>query len=521
MNSKIFQQIWDQLRQKKLQYSRFLEQINIRHLRGISDLTINFQYPVTVIAGHNACGKTTVLFACACAYEPQTGNPRNYTPATLFPNLSIKQSSSTLNDSDLPTVFEFYYSIDKKKQAMRWAKGKSWNKSYMGQKKGRQPQAGIYLRTLANLTSPSEVRSVLQIASNSNLVFEDLTSHLLAFAQRVLPMQYGKVTLIKKDPKDLLFVSRNDPNNTQYSEFHMSAGERMVLRISKDISTLKNALILIDEIETGLHPFTQQQLMLELQRIALRNELQIIVTSHSPVILDSVPLEARIFLERTEDNVVEKPAYKDIIQKALYGQSLEKLSLLCEDEMGEYFVLGILDYLNPRLNLVPDDIVVGRDTGKDEFPAHITALGKFGKLSEFVFILDGDAYLSADAKMKEAAGKFNFTLQPLYLPGKTTPEAWAWQVLTENTAEYANKLGIDERQLVQIMQHQNQLYDNAADRPTNIIKNKYYTFCEKLKRDTNEIIRLLSREEVEKQTGDVKIFADELEMQIRNWQSRK
>ena len=50
-----------------------------------------------------------------------------------------------------------------------------------------------------------------------------------------------------------------------YSEFHMSSGERSVLRISKDISGLGNALVLIDEVDTGLHPYTQQQAMLELQ----------------------------------------------------------------------------------------------------------------------------------------------------------------------------------------------------------------------------------------------------------------
>ena len=34
----------------------------------------------------------------------------------------------------------------------------------------------------------------------------------------------------------------------------MSSGERTILRISKDISRLRNALVLIDEVETGLHP---------------------------------------------------------------------------------------------------------------------------------------------------------------------------------------------------------------------------------------------------------------------------
>ena len=303
MESRIFSQIWDQLRLKKGQYTSYLDQITIKQLRGISDLSVTFNYPVTVIAGPNASGKSTVLFTCACAYEPKNANPRNFTPAALFPNLNVSKEN-TLSDREVETSFEFYYSISKKKYSMRWAKGKSWNKSYMGQKNSKQPRNNIYLRTLANLTSPSEVRAVLQISKSPNLEIETITSDLLAFAQRILPLQYLQVSLIKKESKDLLFVNRKDEQSTSYSEFHMSAGERAIIRMSKDISNLKNALILIDEIEAGLHPFTQQQLMLELQRIALRNDLQIIVTSHSPVILDSVPPEARIFLERTSDNVI-------------------------------------------------------------------------------------------------------------------------------------------------------------------------------------------------------------------------
>ncbi len=521
MESRIFHQIWDQLRVKKNRYSRYLEQLSIKQLRGISDLTVTFNYPVTVIAGPNASGKSTVLFACACAYEPENANPRSFTPAALFPNLNIS-AADTFSDRELQTVFEFNYAIEKKKQSMRWAKGKSWNKSYMGQKNSKQPKNTVYVRTLANLTSPSEVRAFLQISNSPNLEIETITSDLLAFAQRILPIQYAQVSLVKKENRDLLFVNRTDSHSTSYSEFHMSAGERAIVRISKDISNLKNALILIDEIEAGLHPFTQQQLMLELQRTALRNDLQIIVTSHSPVILDSVPQEARIFLERTPDNVIEKPAYKDIIQKALYGQSTEKLSILCEDEIGEGFLLGVMDYINPKLNLVPDDIIIGKDTGKDEFPSHITALGKFGKLNEFIFVLDGDAR-DLDSKLKEAAVKAqpNANVVPLYLPGSDIPETWAWDIIRAKTGRYAEIFGVSEADLKQKILQQDQLFNNAADKPIIISKNKFTSFCEQLKRLPAEVMRIISREEIKLGIGDIKIFSDNLELQIRNWQSRK
>ena len=147
--------------------------------------------------------------------------------------------------------------------------------------------------------------------------------------------------------------------------------------------------MLIDEVDTGLHPYTQQQAMLELQRSALRRGLQIIVASHSPVVLDTVPPEARIFLDRDEStgNVVRVPLYRDIFQKALYGQSRDQLSILCEDDVAEGWIRGVLDVLNVEMELRHEDFVIGRNTGKDEFASHIRTLGKFGKLKDFVFVL--------------------------------------------------------------------------------------------------------------------------------------
>jgi predicted ATPase len=516
MTQTVFKQIWDQLRSKKSQYKEFLDQVTIKNLRGINDLTVQLAFPVTVLAGPNASGKTTVLFACACAYHPSGRNARQYAPTALFPNLKLK-GLPNISDFEANTSLEFYYTHQGKRMAMKWGKGKSWNKSYMGQKGGQQPKRTIYLRTLANLTSPSEVRSVLQIA-NGKYTTAPVTADLLAFAQQILPINYGDVTLIAKGTKDLLFARRTDAN-VSYSEFHMSAGERAVLRVSKDISNLRDAIVLIDEIEAGLHPITQQFFMLQLQRLALRNNLQIIVTSHSPVVLDAVPIEARVFLERTDDNVVVKPAYRDIIQKAFYGQSLEKLSILCEDDIAEGFLNGLLDHLNPKIGLAHDDVVIGRDTGKEQFPMHIEAIGKFNQLGQFLFVLDGDA-LPMEANLKATASRFGVAIQPLFLPGTDIPERWAWETLHTYQTECANLLGLPESELNRHLKQVDHLYTNAADKPTNIIKNKFYTFSQNIRRDGPVLMRQLARHEAEVQRPSLMPFVNELEQQIRNWQSR-
>jgi len=192
------------------------------------------------------------------------------------------------------------------------------------------------------------VRGLLQLG-RKEVAAEAVDLELLIFAHRILPWKYRSLDLISdQSSRDLLFAELNSADDeARYSEFHMSSGERAVVRISKDISRLNNALVLIDEVDTGLHPYTQQQVMLELQRSALRQKLQIIVASHSQVVLDSVPPEGRIFLDRDHEtgHVRRAPLYRDIFQKALYGRSRDQLHILCEDKVAEGIIQGVFDVL--------------------------------------------------------------------------------------------------------------------------------------------------------------------------------
>ena len=167
----------------------------------------------------------------------------------------------------------------------------------------------------------------------------------------------------------------------------MAAGEHAILLLSKEITQLKGALVLIDEVEAGLHPWAQQQLMLNLQQLALRNDLQIIVTSHSLVVLNSVPFNGRIFLERDDwsREVMVRPAYSDLIQNALYGRSNEMLKLLCEDDIAEGILEGIFDFLLPKEGMNREAIRIGRDTGANQFPMHAETLSKIRSNSKYCF----------------------------------------------------------------------------------------------------------------------------------------
>ena len=134
------------------------------------------------------CGKSTVLFSCACAYRVPGRGPREFTPTSLFPNFTNQQPGD-LSDPVRQTELEFHYVYGGDRLSMVWRRRKSWNRSYMGRKGGMQPEREVYLRTLANLTNPSEVRGILQLG-RKEFETRSLSPELLIFAHRILPWRY-------------------------------------------------------------------------------------------------------------------------------------------------------------------------------------------------------------------------------------------------------------------------------------------------------------------------------------------
>ena len=502
--------VWEALRASKPHRSSHLEEVQLRNLRGIKDLRIALDYPVSVLAGPNGCGKTTVLLACACAYRERT-----LTPGNLFPGFTDRLRG-TLSDDFEGAEFAYYYVDEGERASMTWRRGRSWNRSFMGRKGGRQPTREVYLRTLANLTNPSEVRGALGLMRKSYLA-ESLTPDLLDFADRILRQRYERVSVIAGEGRDLLFAEVKNNKQARYSEFQMSSGERTILRLSKDLSRLQGALVLIDEVDTGLHPYTQQQLMLELQRLALRQQLQVVVASHSPVVLDSVPPEGRLFLDRDERtlDVSLLPPQRDIFQKALYGQSTEQLSILCEDDVAEGVLLGVLDVLQPQLRMRPEDFVIGRNTGKDEYSTHIRALGKFGRLFGFIFVLDGDARDLKPALARVAEG-YGHDFQPLFLPGDGPPEAWIWQALESRPSEYGDVLRLARGDLDSRMREVEQLTAGTLEKGSSG-KVKVGMLARRLDRDPADLARIVAAKEVDLGRYEIGELVQGLKDRIALW----
>lgn len=515
MIQKSLKELWPKLQGKKPHMPNFLSEIRLHGIRGIDGLKIALDYPVSVIAGGNASGKSTVLFSAACAYKVPGTGPKDYVPSTLFPDYRPKQGRLSDERSDIDMEYE--YTTPDGRLSMRWRRSKKgWNRSFFGRQKAKQPSRIVYLRTLSNLSNPSEVRGVLRMSHLTTAPLEEpLTAAQINFAQQMLPFHYSEVVKLSSGGKALLFAANK--NGASYSELHMAAGERAILRLSREIAQLEDALVLVDEVEAGLHPWVQQLLMLQLQQLALRNNLQIIVTSHSPVVLDSVPNNARIFLERSEQGRVEVcPPYRDIIQDALYGRSREVLNLLCEDRAAEGILHGILDFLSPDQKIHRESVRIGRNTGAQEFPGHAAAFKKFGLIEHFVFILDGDQRAGdIEKKIKETVESQQIAV--LFLPGDHAPEVWVWDRLKAKSRDWARHLNMDLDIFTNEMNRLDAIYHSASDSQSQIAKNKIDNLAEKLNQDAPSICRAVAGQEAREKDSAIQPLVEGLKNILLQW----
>ena len=523
MTDRRLRDIWNSLSKKKPHMPHFLKKVILQDIRGIDDLEVKFEYPVSVLAGGNGSGKSTVLFATACAYaRPGTGVEElssGFTPYAFF--LDYRSKWSGPEDEKGAYTIQFEYSTPGGPrvtvlQCPKTSMGVTF--IHMGDD---PPERSVHVIAPENLIDPSDMYYVhhlsFEIAEPQETL---LTSPKIAFAKRLLPFGYSRVANlshpnIKFDNKKTLLLAEQE-NGAVYSEPHMAAGERAILRLSRRIPQTKGGLVLIDEVETGLHPSIQKSLMLELQQLALRNDLQIIVTTHSPVVLDSVPEIGRIFLDRNEEGkIVVHPPYRDLIQDALYGRSDKRFNLLCEDEVAKGVLDGVFDVITPKLLIKRELLNIGYTTGASEFPAYSNVLKQFDQ--NVIFILDGDQ-LGGSVEQKIQANT-QHSAQIMFLPGAGAPEEWVWDRMQAHPDDFAVGLGLDRNDLVRQMKRGDADYASAAGSPDKIAKDKLHDLSEVVKRSVPDICRIVACRETEREESDIQPLVEYLEAAFQEWRS--
>ena len=316
-------------RTNKKNFGKYLSKMFLNKVRAIENQMISFDFPVTAIIGTNGGGKTTILGAAAIIYR--IIQPKKY--FARGGNLDIDMQNWQIR----------YEIIDREVNPQENIKRTA---NYKRLRWNRTPLHREVLDFGVSRTVPPIEKNDFNRFANSKISFhedhifpvdEELSTHV----GRILGKDISNFRMIKfSDTGIIEFISGMNEEGTQYSEFHFGAGESSVIRMVAQIESLpNNSLVLIEEIENGLHPVATIKMVEYLIDVAHRKRIQTIFTTHSNDALAPLPPMA---IWATINGTLFQGKLEIKSLRTITGQIESKLAIFVEDNFAKLWIESIL-----------------------------------------------------------------------------------------------------------------------------------------------------------------------------------
>ena len=295
------------LREKvsKSSYGKYLKRVILKKVRGFTDREVTFDFPVTALVGPNGGGKTTILGAAAMIYKDVP--PRRFFAKSGKYDESMQDWAIEydLVDKDLKERIHLQRTASFKKL--------KWNRKAVDRE--------VLIFGVAR-TVPATERSELSRALGGTYEAKSeavLDEQVAEEVQKILGKPITGYSRLNVDEQGRVsFFAGSTSAGDKYSEFHFGAGEASVIRIVAEIeAAADNTLILVEEIENGLHPVATRSMVEYLVDVARRKSCQVIFTTHSNDALGPLPSE-QSGLPTTARSYKESPTF------ARFGRSPDK-----------------------------------------------------------------------------------------------------------------------------------------------------------------------------------------------------
>lgn len=314
-------------------------------IRGLGKFDMSFNYPITVMVGENGSGKSTVLSLVSCAFHNNT----SFCPMSLLSNTTKQRRHYTYSDFFAFTAAERGIMADIKITST-FLTDKSKNsdtrsKSPKGKWKDydTRPKRAVSFLGINRILPPSESQTYRNYSGSfgANKLTPEASRELADNMNKVFGRDYTGITQSSHHKYRLYGCTRSTGS---YTGFNMGAGENAVLQLLYEILTAGNgALIVVDEIELGLHVQAQRRLMSILKELCLKNKTQIICSSHSATILSSVPHDARIMVKSRPGTIdVVYGISAEMATSELSGVLTAEKEIFVEDPVAKAFLEAVL-----------------------------------------------------------------------------------------------------------------------------------------------------------------------------------
>ncbi|AXQ31764.1 ATP-binding protein [Solimonas sp. K1W22B-7] len=267
------------------QWPQFLQMVSINGLRGWTGQSVEFNYPVVAIVGENGSGKSTLLKLAACVYEHED-NDKKFYPSSFFVETHWDRIQNVKIDARVKrgtSIDVFKYT----KLTERW------------RVPDQRPKRNVYLLDISRTLPLDASVGYAKIARSAAAEVEsaELNDEFRQRLSHVLGREYKKARFATSDVDAKRQVGLLEREWGELSQFHQGAGEDATLDLFRTLQGVPQySLLIIDEVEASLHPRAQRRLIRFLLWLARQRRIQIVLSSHSPYVLEELPQEARILL---------------------------------------------------------------------------------------------------------------------------------------------------------------------------------------------------------------------------------
>lgn len=438
-------------------------------LRGIKHLSLELRYPLTVLCGKNGCGKTTLLSLTSLAYH----SPAGY--HSLGARIPREKRYARKSDKHYYTFDHFFCrghnDPDPVNVVIKWVYSRHGNGNHMdtfevkatkGVKKWmdyqRRPIGMVDYFGINRALPSAEERGLRTYfcPSKSGTEAQRLDPSFLKKLSKAFSKDYSQASLntshTAREEKRLRFCATDI---SSYSSYNMGAGEDIYTDLLLHIQKAKHgSLLVIEEIELGLHPTALKCLAEDLQQIMLEKHLQIICSTHSQAFLDAVPRQARILLKKDneEHTVISSPTTR-YAYSVISDESRPELVLYCEDNFARSL---ILEALRPDLVRRVEVYEIG---SKEELSKVYRLHSKTRQGIRAAIIWDGDVTDLEISRYTQDDGEFVYRK----LPGNMPPEKWALEKIQDEEGLTAFRAEIGDNKIADEVITNLKLLDNHHD----------------------------------------------------------
>lgn len=266
------------------QWPQFLERLDITGLRGWGGQVVQFKFPVVAVVGENGAGKSTVLKVAAAAYDK--AGEVGYFPSDFF----LDTHWDTLSGIELGYQIKLgdqTQSFKIRKPTKRWS---------FPDRRYKRPVYWFDVARTLPLDATAGYARVARLAAGE-ISTEALSDEFRGHLSFILGREYQDARFAAPDVNERRTVGLLRREFGEISQFHQGAGEDTSLDLMRALQEVpNNSLVIIDEVEASLHPRAQRRLINFLIKLSRLRRVQIIVSTHSPYVLEELPAEARVLL---------------------------------------------------------------------------------------------------------------------------------------------------------------------------------------------------------------------------------